>query len=336
VPWGSIEKIMIDMKKKIGFAMLAVCLLMLGGCQKELSGVGGGSAVKTAFTVLIPVESATKVVSHVSQAEKTDVVYYEVWDEDFTERLFPYEGSEENSATVIGGTTEIMIDLVKDQTFNLIFWAQNKNCGAYSWENLKNVDVDYTKFTADQKDVYDAFYAVLEDVYADGNSRTIYLYRPFAQVNFCATQMSTTMGQIVPSGNTVTVSNVASTFNTVSGMALNPVGPVTFTSGAGMVEDEVLEVDGDDLTWLAMNYLLVPSATSDNPSIITTVTASFATNFGTVEHTVYNVPIQKNYRTNIVGDLFGSETNFKIVVRPDFEKPDYNESGLPEDDENNN
>jgi hypothetical protein len=119
-------------------------------------------------------------------------------------------------------------------------------------------------------------------------------------------------------------------------MALNPVGPVTFTSGAGMVEDEVLEVDGDDLTWLAMNYLLVPSATSDNPSIITTVTASFATNFGTVEHTVYNVPIQKNYRTNIVGDLFGSETNCKIVVRPDFEKPDYNESGLPEDDENNN
>ena len=310
------------MKKLIGYVALAAGLLVAGSCQKE-SAQGGDAqeTVKTAFRVEIPSEEATRAVA---EAEKVDSVYYEVWDEAFQQRLFPYVGSAENRAPVSGGVAEIMIDLVKDQTFNLIFWAQNSGCHgvgkAYTWSDLKTINVDYSKFTSDQKDVYDAFYAVLPDVKGDGSAKTVYLYRPFAQVNFCASEMSSSMGNIELTGNTVKVSEVATAFDTINGVGINPSSGadgtgVTFSSGAGLVEDKKIEVNDATYDWVSMNYLLVASS-------LVEVEADFYTNFGTVHRKVIDVPVQKNYRTNILGDLFLAGTNIKIVVSPDFTTPE--------------
>lgn len=305
--------------------MVAGALLMAGGCQKEGSEVEVPASVKTTFSVQIPMEPQTK---DVSKAEKTDIVYYEVWDEAFQQRLFPYEASQENFARVNGCAAEVIIDLVQDQKFNLIFWAQNAGCGAYSWNDLRKVNVDYSKFTADQKDVYDAFYAVLPDVEGDGQPKTVRLYRPFAQVNFCATELQTTLGPITLSGNTVTVSEVATTFNTRTGLGENPAPNVAFSTAAGFVKDQTIEVDSQTFHWVAMNYLLVASAPVsgsapvEDPSVNVTVTADFVTNFGTVHHDVINVPVQRNHRTNIVGDLFTTGAKLNIIVDPGFVKPD--------------
>ena len=293
--------------------MVAGALLMAGGCQKEGSEGEVPASVKTTFSVEIPMEAQTK---DVSKAEKTDIVYYEVWDEAFEQRLFPYEASQENFARVNGCAAEVIIDLVQDQKFNLVFWAQNEACGAYSWNDLRKVNVDYSKFTDDQKDVYDAFYAVLPDVEGDGQPKTVRLYRPFAQVNFCATELQTTLGHITLSGNTVTVSEVATTFNTRTGLGENPAANVAFSTAAGFVEDQTIEVDSQTFHWVAMNYLLVASASN------VTVNADFVTNFGTVHHDVFNVPVQRNYRTNIVGDLFTTGAKLNIIVDPGFVKPD--------------
>ena len=292
---------------------------MAGGCQKEGSEGEVPASVKTTFSVQIPMEPQTK---DVSKAEKTDIVYYEVWDEAFEQRLFPYEASQENFARVNGCAAEVIIDLVQDQKFNLVFWAQNEACGAYSWDDLKKINVDYGKFTDDQKDVYDAFYAVLPDVEGDGQPKTVRLYRPFAQVNFCATELQTTLGPITLSGNTVTVSEVATTFNTRTGLGENPAANVAFSTDAGFVEDQTIEVDSQSFHWVAMNYLLVASPSVENPSVNVTVKADFVTNFGTVHHDVFNVPVQRNYRTNIVGDLFTTGAKLNIIVDPGFVKPD--------------
>ena len=299
--------------------MLASALLAGSSCQNESSEAEVAESVETVFAVQIPSEPMTK---YVSKAEKTDVVYYEVWDADFQKRLFPYPGSMENNAPVSGCAAEISIDLVKGQKYNLIFWAQNAGCGAYSWTDLKKVNVDYSKFKDDQKDVYDAFYAVMENVEGDGKPKTVRLYRPFSQVNFCAAELKTTLGPITLSGNTVTVSEVATTFVTRTGLGENPAKNVTFGTAADFVEDKTIEVDSKTYHWVAMNYLLVPSSSVDKPSVNVTVTADFATDFGTVTHNVPNVPIQRNYRTNIVGDIFTAGAKLNIIVDPGFVKPD--------------
>lgn len=276
----------------------------------------------TSIAVSIPAEVQTKAVS---LGEQIDIVYYEVWDEAFTTRLFPVTATDVNHAEVENCVAEIDIALVKDQTYNMIFWAQNRDCGAYSWSDLKNVNVDYSKFTAANKDVYDAFYSV-DKVKADGQDKTVKLHRPFAQINFGATNMETTLGPITISKNSVKVSQVATSFNTVDGVANENsyINDVTFVADPGdLVQDseqdhKLLKIGTDSYYWVAMNYLLVPSAQQATVE----VNATFHTNGGAVNHKLQHVPIKKNYRTNIVGDLFTTAARLSVIVEPVFNTPD--------------
>ena len=287
-------------------------------CQKEEAKDSHGEDCVARLTVQVPEDVLTKAVS---QAALVDIVYYDVWNEDFTTLLFSGSGAVEDCRA------ELEVALVMDQTFQFIFWAQNENAdGPYSWTDLKKVNVDYSKFTVNNKDCYDAFYAVATIV-ADGEDKVVRLYRPFAQLNFGATRMNADFGDFTITSNSVTVSKYASAFDTVGGKAVDYVNaPVTFTAATGgLVQAETqdskdLQVGDGTYYWVAMNYLLVPS----DQSTTVNVEASFTTKVGTVKHKIPNVPLNKNYRTNIVGDLFTSTAQLNIVVEESFKTPDEN------------
>ena len=287
-------------------------------CQKEEAKDSHGEDCVARLTVQVPEDVLTKAVS---QAALVDIVYYDVWNEDFTTLLFSGSGAVEDCRA------ELEVALVMDQTFQFIFWAQNENAdGPYSWTDLKKVNVDYSKFTVNNKDCYDAFYAVATIV-ADGEDKVVRLYRPFAQLNFGATRMNADFGDFTITSNSVTVSKYASAFDTVGGKAVDYVNaPVTFTAATGgLVQAETqdnkdLQVGEAAYYWVAMNYLLVPS----DQSTTVNVEASFTTKVGTVKHKIPNVPLNKNYRTNIVGDLFTSTAQLNIVVEESFKTPDEN------------
>lgn len=297
--------------------IVGVLLFAAVACQKEGEHGSQRGECLTRLTVQVPEDVATKTVS---QAELVDIVYYEVWSEDFQTLLM--EGSNE----VENRVAEMELALVTDQTYNFIFWAQNEAAQTYTWTNLKQVNVDYSKFTTNNKDCYDAFYAV-ETFTADGQAKTVRLYRPFAQLNFGASTMNAAFGEFQINSNTVTVSKYATAFDTVNDKAVDYVdASMTFTANAGGLVQTETDDDKDLLIgeaayyWVAMNYLLVP----DETNAIVTVSATFNTNIGPVTHNVPNVPLKMNYRTNIVGDLFTSTSSLKIVVDPDFNKTDEN------------
>ena len=41
-------------------------------------------------------------------------------------------------------------------------------------------------------------------------------------------------------------------------------------------------------------------------------------------HNYTNVPVQRNYRTNIFGSILTSKVNLNVVIEPAFNAPDYN------------
>ena len=88
---------------------------------------------------------------------------------------------------VSGKKATIKLQLVKDLNYDVVFWAQAEECKAYTfyWENA-TMTVDYKGLAND--DYRDAFYAVRQDLMVtDGLlEETVYLYRPFAQINFGA------------------------------------------------------------------------------------------------------------------------------------------------------
>ena len=309
------------MKKILAFAAFAAMIFAAGSCQKNEAIGGRGEACVTKFSVQMPQEATTKTVS---EGENVDVVYYEIWDEDFANILG--QGVE----SITDGRLEKEFVLVKNQTYNFIFWAQKgvESDAPFSWDTLKEIKVDYSKFTANNKDCYDAFYATAEDIMADGGTKYVYLTRPFAQLNFGASVMDTAVGEFTVESNTVTVKQVATVFDTRSGKASSTSSElvdVTFTAeDGGLVQDETenhkdLAVSSKNYYWVSMNYFLVPAETEAN----VVVNATFETTLGTVSHSISSVPVQKNYRTNIVGDIFTNTSKFIIEIVPGFKEPDY-------------
>lgn len=309
------------MKKFLLYVSAVSAMMLAGSCQKEaVEPVSEGEA-SVKFSIALPEGLQTKAMS---QAESTDIVYYEIWNSDWSRQLYPVEEvgvqSAYASAVVDGCKATINLKLISDQTYNFIFWAQNEACGAYDVTELKNVGVNYDVIGAEgNQDKFDAFYAV-ETIRVEGPiNKTITLYRPFAQLNFGTDEMTTTFGDIVVTDTKIQVSGLATVFNTLTGYGEAPVAsPVDFQA-TGLATDEALVTGGKSYTWVAMDYMLM----MDNQALVN-VDASFGVD-GMVEpvtHSLTNVPLKKNYRTNIVGDLFTTAAQLQIIVDPDFNQPD--------------
>ena len=309
------------MKKFLLYVSAAAAMMLAGSCQKEALAPVSEGETSVKFSIALPDGLQTKAMS---MAESTDIVYYEIWNSEWTRQLYPVEQtgvqSAYASAVVNGCKATIDLKLVSDQTYNFIFWAQNEACGAYNVDNLKNVGVNYDVIGAEgNQDKFDAFYAI-ETIRVEGPiNKTVTLYRPFAQLNFGADEMTTTFGDIVVTDTEIQVSGLATVFNTLTGYGEQAVTePVAFQAN-GIATDETLVAAGKPYTWVAMDYMLM----MDNQALVN-VEASFGVDGmdEPVTHSLTNVPLKKNYRTNIVGDLFTTDAKLQIIVDPDFNQPD--------------
>ena len=306
------------MKKLLFFAVAALGMLA-ASCQKEpMSVTKDGNAVVT-LSVEVPGVAQTKAIA---QAENADIVYFEVWNSDWSKKLPVYmeDGTTLYESTAVSGRKAIVeLTLVADQTYNFIFWAQDKDCGAYSWETLKNVNVDYSVMEPyGNHDEYDAYYAVKTIKVNGAINETVVLYRPFAQLNFGASRMATSFGPVDVRATEVTVTGLATTFNTIDGVGENETGAVTFAAEGIATEDEMLVTENGEYTWIAMDYMLMLK-----DSDLVSVEATFDLGMDDlVHHAIANVPLKKNYRTNIIGDLFAADAKLQIVIDQAFLKDD--------------
>lgn len=306
--------------KKFLLYVSAAAMMLAESCQKEALAPVSEGETSVKFSIALPDGLQTKAMS---RAESTDIVYYEIWNSDWTRQLYPVEqaGAQSYASAVVNGCkATIDLKLVSDQTYNFIFWAQNNACGAYNVDNLKNVGVDYDVIGAEgNQDKFDAFYAI-ETIRVEGPiNKTVTLYRPFAQLNFGADEMTTTFGDIVVTDTEIQVSGLATVFNTLTGYGEQAVtSPVAFQA-KGIATDETLVAAGKPYTWVAMDYMLM----MDDQALVN-VEASFGVDGmdEPVTHSLTNVPLKKNYRTNIVGDLFTTDAKLEIIVDPDFNQPD--------------
>lgn len=76
---------------------------------------------------------------------------------------------------------------------------------------------------------------------------------------------------------------------------------------------------GTGYAYLNMDYLLMPAEQELNNVTLTVTKEGSATALNTVS--VPNVPMQRNYRTNIYGSLITSTTDFSVSIEPGFLTP---------------
>lgn len=308
------------MKKIMSFVLAAAALTLSASCQKEVNPYDLGNAdTPVTVTVQLPEGINTKAYGDGTQVDK---VYYEIWTEGFEKRVYPETGKA--NVELVNNTATIEFVLVRGGVYSFVFWAMDDSA-QYEWETMKAIDMKYTAsdtgIAEGNIETRDAFYGTETITITAGTSANVTLKRPFAQLNFGADDMDTSVaGTLTLTSSSVIVENVATKFDATSGNG-SAGSPITFTAtGAALTES----LD-DTYTRLSTNYIL---PVGKNEKAVVKVAATFVATDETakeysVTHTFEELPIQQNYRTNVTGAIFTAKGSVTTTVSAGFDAPAY-------------
>ena len=315
------------MKKLMLFASALAGLFLAASCQQEnLEPVGKGNTVT--ITVEAPGAMNTKAI-----ADGTNVneVHYAVYKTNSGE-----DYSIDDSGAITGplakGVVEmsnkrasVEFDLLQDQKYTVIFWAQVAGAGHYNLGDLRTISIDNAAVDGNDE-TRAAFFARFDFSTFEHEDHTVTLRRPFAQLNLLTTKESLTP---VQSGQTssyaidvetseVKVIGLGTSFNTLTGVAPAEDATIVYEMAATPAKQgqETLSVNGKEYHYVSMNYLFVPEEEK-----LVDIQYNIATDKGSMAHEIVAVPVKENYRTNVIGNLLTKETKFEIIVDAEFEAP---------------
>ena len=318
------------MKKRL-FGLLAMASVICAtGCLKdEVLSQATGNEVTVTFTTELRTAPKTKAVGDdVNDINKLEVAVYDA-DGNYlpdVEKKVSFVEFGEN------GTKKYSVNLVlvKGQTYQFAFWAQNSGYEAYVFDPSANtVTVDYEKVTANNR-AADAFFANVKSAEVnEAFTKEVTLKRPFAQINFLTSEadFNNAMNAAFVPESQIVVDKVASSLNVLTGevsVAENPVS-VTFTTSellqnaAGAYETTTI---GDATYYYVATAYVLPTEATVEDKVTATMTV-----MNDVELVARDITIQRNYRTNIYGDLLTKNGTFEVTVDPAFDSDDepYNE-----------
>ena len=341
------------MKKLIYCAAALAAMIFAGSCQQENLEPAAKENTVT-YTVELP-GVQTKAIG---DAENVDELIYEVWVTETADER-DLKGKDENgkdkatrlyqsTASMLNGKTNITLNLVQDQEYTILFWAQKKDEGIYTTNDLTSVSYAKPLLGGEEgyksnDETHAAFYGIDFVSDSDPKSKKVTLKRPFAQLNIATlnTPNPSTEYKVEVLESKVVVANVGTIFNVAQNYVATPErdaqiavgGPseVTFDYAPDPSGDnEYLFINGEesDYEHVAMNYLF---ATGNNVTVSYEIKAKLT---GTdaqgtptedeaiISNTVYEVPLQENYRTNIIGNLLTSTTQYEVVIDAEFNTPD--------------
>lgn len=290
------------LKRSLSLCLAAIGLILpFTSCQKDVS-----ENLDTENTVVFSTELSsglqTRSFGDGSNATSLTYVVYKSGEKDIVT---------EGTATLSSKSATISLSLVSG-TYDIVFWAQSSSCSSLTFgESKQQVTIDYTSAKANDESM-DAFFHVEKSLAVNGPiSKEISLKRPFAQLNIGTKGLDANNSLGGSLQTKVVVRNVANTLNLMDG-TVSGEDEVTF-EWANIPSGETFPIDGYDYDYLLMNYLLVGETES-------TIECDFSCKGASKElsQTFYSVPVQRNYRTNIYGNLLSNAGDFNVSISPDF------------------
>ena len=314
------------MKKILLFASALAGLFLAGSCQKEKFEVAADGTVT--ITVEAPGAINTKAI-----ADGTNVneVRYAVYKTNSGE-----DYSIDDSGAITGplaqGVVEmnnkrasVEFDLLQDQNYTVIFWAQVAGAGHYTLGDLRTITVNHDNGVVDGNDeTRAAFFARFDFSTYEHEDHVVTLRRPFAQLNLLTTPESlapvqsgqTTAYTIDVEASKVKVIGLGTSFNTLTGVAPAEDATIVYEMAATPAKQgqTTLTVNNKEYHYVSMNYLFVPEEEK-----LVDIQYNIETDKGSMAHEIVAVPVKENYRTNVIGNLLTKETKFEIIVDANFE-----------------
>lgn len=309
------------MRKINNFTLALVTVLIAVSCQqKHLDMANGLSTVS--FTVEVPGHAVTKTSGNDVLSNINNIVYavYKTDAESLEDartslagktpinRVNPMAEDPTNTTVFVNNNANISVELFNDQKYIILFWAQVDQ----TW--VEGTDFDLTDITypdnleANQSK-YEAFCGAAFVAKVKGSrSESVELSRPHAQINIAS---APTGFPVDIQTSKVKVSGAGASFNVATGKASGNTD-ITFK--------ESNNPEGTFSTayphYIASNYVFA----NGNVSVEYELTANLGT-ISRFENPISNVPVARNYKTNIVGNLLSSDIEYNMTLE-DWGTPD--------------
>lgn len=294
-------------------------LLSLASCSNDDLSVPTADDITT-FSISLPAEMGTRAFGDGSNATDLKVAIYQKGQTN--PLMSKFDGGENSGLITVkslgSGQFTVSAKLAIGEDYEVVFWAQNPTCSAFTFNPAgKSMSVDYSKMNLnDEKS--DAFYNYVNIKGGTDPEETIYLKRPFAQVNIGATdyQEFLNAGGTAPTTCGLSFTNIYSTFGFEEGAPVGTAGTVTYPQTILPSDKESFPGDVTNVNYLAMGYILVGN--QSNPKDLTQVTLTVPVGSTTLKRVYQDVPVQSNYRTNIYGRILTNINEFNVTVEPSF------------------
>ena len=298
---------------------IAAAALLVTSCNDEMdNGLKTGDEGTVTFTAQLPSEMGTRAFADGLTAKHLQYAVYEAG-QSTPLKVFGDETTVVGEAEMVDLKKSVTLQLTSGKSYDVIFWADATTDSPYTFDPAtQEVSVDYSKVN-NNSDNCDAFFKK-ETITVSGNqSVDVKLTRPFAQVNIGTDDFDAAKASGLEVTQTEVVAKAFATLNLATG-EVSDEADRTFTMKAiPTASDGEFPVAGG-YKYLSMDYLLVGADKA---------TVDVAFNYGGPQsRTFTNVPVQRNYRTNIYGSLLTNTTDFNVVIEPAFATTNYNLGAL--------
>ena len=287
------------------FYLLLTIPFFLAACSNE-DLTASEETVEVSFIAQIPQPMGTRASSTLS----VDKVYCAVF-----ENGVEIKNLRQEIDVVEGQPIVFSPRLIRGRTFDIVFWASK--AGAYDVTNMTAI-VRAAGSTAEQD--FDAFTAHTQVRVNNNQSTPIILTRPLAQLNMGVTSedwnaVTNTFGA-TPTNISISLTG-KDTFNALTGWAIGEDKPISYNLS---VSGSEFTVDGKTYKNIAMCYVLTDAQICDIKFSINDQNSDAIRS----DAEIYAIPLQANYKTNVVGGLLTGVVTYTISMETGYNDTENN------------
>ena len=308
------------------FKTLSASILMalaLTACQKEEF---GGNEAEGIYTFEVSADNIATKAAIDRDGNGTDVNRFimEVYLAKTTGELVLLDRQVKAPTAASPKSTSFNLTLIKDQEYKVLFWADKGNDAMEdlyykTTDNLQNVSfLDAArKGNNDALDAFSKMEVITRAESKAGFSKSVQLTRPFGQVNFITTDIPDINN--LSGGSQFLPTKVKVSYTTCTGfnvLTQTGTGSEDIEYTAPIYSAMATATNPAKYT-LSMDYML--TATSDRETRTLVKLTALANGYELTTVEVANCPVQRNYRTNIIGKILTGDVTFNITIDPIYD-----------------
>lgn len=307
--------------KKLLFPLLALVATMplMTSCSDDTlsGGAKSGNMSTVSFTTELPAGIQTRAYADGTTATS---LKYAIYESGTTTPLKVFGGDATyGTATLTAKKATVTMQLATGKNYDVVFWADAGGNSPYQFDADSHTITVKQALTSNNEN-NDAFYAH-QTFKVEGDMNTdVDLKRPFAQVNIGTDDVAAAKNSVFDAKQTKVVMKAYKTLDLNTDEVSNEEEYTYDYADLPVGETFPVATDGKVYQYLSMNYLLVGA----EKSIVDVKLTTKDNGSQTIEGNYTNIPVQRNYRTNIYGSLLTNTSQWNLQIAPEFDAPDNN------------